>query len=668
MKTLFSLLGVALVLSWSHIHSGEKKDEGWNAMPVPAAWGEGAGGKLAKHTGFAWYRCWVKVPVDWKGSDLTLSIDRVASAHEVYWEGSMFGKAGAFPPKFVDATWQVNSYSIPDKLIRPGEYHLLAVRVYSAGGGGGIKGAPPAIVNEAVAISLQGSWQFRTGDEVAWAKPTAERPRDLALFNKVQDTASLTKIEGKQGGFKPAEAAKNFTVAPDLRWDQVLAEPIVGQPVCITFDERGRLWVVQYLQYPNPAGLKMLSRDIYWRAIYDKMSPPPPKHFRGKDKITIHESTRGDGVFDKHSTFVDGLNITTSVLPGRGGVWVLNPPYLLFYPSKDGSTPSGDPVVHVQGFGIEDTHSMASSLRWGPDGWIYGAHGSTVTAKLTSPLAPGGDKMPPVVMVGQHIWRYHPEKHLIEVFGEGGGNTFGVEFDRLGRVFSGHNGGNTRGFHYVQGGSYRKGFEKHGQLANPFAFGFFEAMKHNTAQRFSHTFTFFEGTGLPAKYQGEMFAVAPLQNQIILANVLPDASSVQTKDVGPVVATKDSWFRPVDITHGPEGALYVADWYDGNVGHYRAHEGVLDQEMGRVYRLSSKDLKPAKAPDLGKKTTAELVELLGHEERWTRQTALRLLGRSMTALSPVNGRVAHRNCEAIRKQAMPAQSATRTPTARRRRA
>src|SRR5205085_3959296 len=113
-----------------------------------------------------------------------------------------------------------------------------------------------------------------------------------------------------------------------LQWQTVLAEPVVKQPLSITFDERGRMWVVQYLQYPNPAGLKLVSRDRYWRAVYDKVPPPPPNHFKGKDKITIHESTKGDGVFDRHTTFVDGLSIATAVVPGRGGVWVLNPPYL----------------------------------------------------------------------------------------------------------------------------------------------------------------------------------------------------------------------------------------------------------------------------------------------------------------------------------------------------
>src|SRR5947209_16758876 len=97
----------------------------------------------------------------------------------------------------------------------------------------------------------------------------------------------------------PAEAAKSFKVADDLRFDQVLAEPIVKQPLGMSFDERGRLWVCQYLQYPHPAGLKIMSRDMFWRIVYDKVPPAPPKHDRGRDIISIHEDTKGTGVFDK---------------------------------------------------------------------------------------------------------------------------------------------------------------------------------------------------------------------------------------------------------------------------------------------------------------------------------------------------------------------------------
>lgn len=421
----------------------------------------------------------------------------------------------------------------------------------------------------------------------------------------------------------PAESARSFKVAADLRFDQVLSEPTVRQPLSMSFDERGRLWLVQYIQYPHPAGLKILSRDIFWRVVYDKVPPAPPNHFRGKDIVSIHEDTDGDGTFDKHSVFLEGLNIVTSVARGRGGLWVLNPPYLLFYPMKEGSDlPAGDPVVHLQGFGLEDTHSCASNLRWGPDGWLYGAHGSTVSAHITRP----GSKEKPIQMIGQHMWRYHPAKKVFEIYAEGGGNAFGVEIDALGRVYSGHNGGDTRGFHYVQGGSYRKGFEKHGVLANPYSFGFFEAMKHNKAQRFSHTWVLNEADGLPAQYRGKLFAVEPLQGRVMLSDVSVDRSSFQTKDLEPVVSSSDTWFRPVDIKPAPDGSLFVADFYEAKIAHLGHNDGVIDRDTGRVYRLSARDARPRKPIDLGKKTSEELVALLKSENRWERQTANRLLG------------------------------------------
>ena len=124
----------------------------------------------------------------------------------------------------------------------------------------------------------------------------------------------------------PAEALKKLKLADGLAMQVVAHEPAVAQPLNMYFDERGRLWVTQYLQYPFPAGLKIVEYDKYLRAVYDKIPPPPPNHFRGKDKITIHEDTDGDGIFDHHKPFLDGLNMARSVITGRGGAWVLMPP------------------------------------------------------------------------------------------------------------------------------------------------------------------------------------------------------------------------------------------------------------------------------------------------------------------------------------------------------
>jgi putative heme-binding domain-containing protein len=422
----------------------------------------------------------------------------------------------------------------------------------------------------------------------------------------------------------PAESLARFNIADDLEIDQVLAEPLVRQPVFMNFDERGRLWVVEYLQYPFPAGLKMLSHDSFWRAVYDKVPPPPPHHFVGADKIAIYEDPDGSGRFTKHKNFLEGLNIVTAVVKGRGGVWVLNPPYLLFYPDKNNDdVPDGDPEVVLSGFGLEDTHSVVNSLRWGPDGWLYGCQGSTVTAKV---MRPGMDKEPIAYTMGQQIWRYHPETRRFEVFAEGGGNAFGCEIDEKGRVFSGHNGGDTRGFHYMPGAYLQKGFDKHGPLSNPYAFGFFPPMPHPAVDRFTHNLIIYDGGALQARYNGKLFGIEPLQGRVVESHIEPDGSTFKTRDLGYPVTTTDQWFRPVDIKVGPDGAIYLADWYDGQINHYRNHQGQIDKSNGRIYRLKAKGAKPMPPFDLAKLTTVQLVGLLGNTNKWFRQEALRLIG------------------------------------------
>src|SRR5262249_13075296 len=142
-----------------------------------------------------------------------------------------------------------------------------------------------------------------------------------------------------------------------------------------------------------------------------------------------------------------------------------------------------------------------------------------------------------------------------------------------------------------------------------------------------HTFLIYEGDALPEKYRGVLFGVAPLLNHVVLSEVVPDGSSIRTRDIGHAVTSSDPWFRPVDITIGPDGALYIADWYDRQVNHYLNHEGQVDPGSGRIYRLKAKPSPaPTRPDDLGKLSTAELVQHLSHRNRWVRQTALRLIG------------------------------------------
>ena len=176
----------------------------------------------------------------------------------------------------------------------------------------------------------------------------------------------------------PAEiAVREFKMRDGFEMQLVANEPDVSQPLFLSWDSRGRMWVVQYRQYQFPAGLKVVRYDQHLRAVFDKVPDPPPLGTPGVDKITVHTDTDGDGIYDTHKDVINGLNIVSSVAVGNGSIWVLNPPYLLRYPDADrDDVPDGDPEVHLSGFGIQDTHSVSNSLIFGPDGWLYACNGT----------------------------------------------------------------------------------------------------------------------------------------------------------------------------------------------------------------------------------------------------------------------------------------------------
>ena len=638
--------------------------EGVEIISIPDAWKRAPSDSASGKDGHCWFRCAVEIPAAWKDKDLDLYLEGVDDAREAYFNGVRIGGFGQFPPNFRSGLGGEKRFLVDAAHVKAGETNVVSIRIFKESYRSNFNVAAPVIFGPREAIRLEGMWQFRFGDETKWGKSFGNAaPPEQVVYGKLQPTdeviATLKKLKDKDDGpLSIDETLKRISLPEDLVISVALSEPTIGQPLSIKWDDRGRMWVVEYLQYPNPAGLKMVSRDKYLRSVYDKVPPAPPNHFKGKDRISIHEDTDGDGKFDKHSAFVDDLSLVSSFAIGRGGVFVLNPPYLLFYADKNqDDRPDGDPEVLLEGFGIEDSHSIANSLRWGPDGWLYACQGSTVTGNIKRP----GTKDKPVHSMGQLVWRYHPEKKKYEIFAEGGGNSFGLELDSKGRIYSGHNGGDTRGFHYVQGGYYRKGFGKHGELSNPYAYGYFPHMPHNKVPRFTHNFVIYEDMTLPAQYHGQLFGVAPLQSHVTRSDVAINGSTFKTSDVGHAMQSSDTWVRPVDIKVGPDGALYVADLYEQRIDHASHYQGRVHKKSGRVYRItgvprkavatsgqtvrivSPKDQtksiptivatnpEPAQVSGQPFKFTAaksgDIVEqVLLRYNRWHRQTALRILG------------------------------------------
>ncbi|MCI0705375.1 MAG: ThuA domain-containing protein [Planctomycetia bacterium] len=425
-------------------------------------------------------------------------------------------------------------------------------------------------------------------------------------------------------GLTPEEAVKRFKLPEGFSVRAVATEPMIRQPVSMSFDSRGRLWVLQYLQYPNYAGLKPVKQDQYLRTIWDKVPEPPPHGPKGLDRITICYDPDENGVFRKSKDFVTGLNIASGFCIGNGGVYVVQPPYLLFYPDKnEDDVPDGDPQVLLSGFGMDDTHSLANSLQWGPDGWLYGAAGSTSTCKIKNPA--GRPKDPPIEFQ-QGIWRYHPKTKRFELFSEGGGNTYGLDFDRNGNVLAGTNWGGFACLHQMQGAYYVKGFSKHGPLHNPYTYGYFEHIPY-TGFKGGHVTcggVLYDADVYPEQYRGQYIAGNLLSNAIYWHKLTPFKSSFRASFGGDLMTTDDNWFRPVDLLLGPDGCIYVADFYDKRAAHLDPVDN-WDKTNGRIYRIEYKGGPKYPTFDLRKKTTAELAELLKHPNKWWRTEARRLL-------------------------------------------
>jgi putative heme-binding domain-containing protein len=263
------------------------------------------------------------------------------------------------------------------------------------------------------------------------------------------------------------------------------------------------------------------------------------------------------------------------------------------------------------------------------DGWLYGANGSTTTGNVSSTNTKN------VKWEGQCIWRYHPKKKTFEIYAEGGGNTFSLDFDSKGRLFSGTNGA-TRGMHYEQGSYGIKGWGKHGPLTNPYAFGWFEHMKHEgDNKRFPQAFTIYEGGLLGSAYEGKIIAPNALHNLVYVSERLPDGSTFRTKDEEQLITTTDRWFRPVWAGVGPDGGFYMADWYDTRLSHVSPVDD-WHKTSGRIYRVRPASGAPKLKPfDLSKASGEELLGYLSHTNEWFRKQAVLEIGwRNLQELAP----------------------------------
>ncbi len=210
-------------------------------------------------------------------------------------------------------------------------------------------------------------------------------------------------------GLEPVSAAAAMKVPDGFRVTLFAGEPDVQQPIAQAIDDRGRLWVAEAYSYPV-------------RVPQDK----------ARDRLLIFEDTDGDGRFDSRKVFADKLNLVSGFEIGFGGVWIGAAPEFLFIPDADGDDqPDGPPQVLLDGWGYQDTHETLNTFTWGPDGWLYGCHGVFTFSNVGKPGTPKDERTP----INAGIWRYHPQKHIFEVFAEGTSNPWGIDFNDQGQAF-----------------------------------------------------------------------------------------------------------------------------------------------------------------------------------------------------------------------------------------
>ncbi len=388
----------------------------------------------------------------------------------------------------------------------------------------------------------------------------------------------------------PEQAIARMTVPAGFRVELVASEPDLVNPVAMTFDERGRIWVTESLEYPR--------------------NQPGP----GRDRVKVFEDRDGDGKAETVTVFAEGLNIPSGIAVGHGGVWVANAPDILFLRDTDGDGKADQREVIVTGFGRADTHELPNSLTWGPDGWLYGWNGVFNPAKV---MHKGK-----TLEFTCAIFRINPRTRDFELFCEGTSNPWGIAWNLDGSAFSSacvidhlwHLA--ETGYYHRQGGPYP-----------PYTWKIESIVQHRHQQAAYCGIHFFDSDAYPPAYRERLF-MGNIHGNAVNVDRLERNGSTYAGHAGPdFLAANDAWFMPVVQKTGPDGCLYILDWYD----RYHCYQDArrdpqgIDRLKGRLYRVRYKDSPRAPRFDLASETDEQLIDRLASPNVFYRDLAQRLL-------------------------------------------
>ena len=451
----------------------------------------------------------------------------------------------------------------------------------------------------------------------------------LATVGRAEDfPAPYDSEQAATRPLDPEEVCRTATLPDGFRLQVFAAEPDVQNPMAMTTDARGRVWVLENYTW---AGSGLGSWDDSLR-----------------DRIVVLEDVDGDGRHDRRTVFWDEGRRATSIEVGTAGVWVLDLPHLLFIPDADrDDVPDGPPQVVLDGLDTKNVgHTPANGLKWGPDGWLYARHGIQGTSHIGRP----GDSDSQRVHINTGIWRYHPMRRVVEPVMMGMTNSWGFDIAPDGEMFCintviGHL------WHVVPGSHVRR---MYGTDLDPHVYDLIDQVAdhvhwdtgevwHDVRKELSDGTSraggghahiglmIYQGDNWPEAYRGHVYTLN-LHGRRINQDLLGRTGSGYTARHGDDLCfVTDPWFRGMDLVTGPDGGVLIADWSD--TGECHDHDGV-HRHSGRIYKLVYGAPRPQTGIDLGGLDDGALLDLLRHDNAWWPRQAVRVLAERSASREP----------------------------------